>query len=96
VIKLNELMSIIAALAHVFVIIVRNNLLLYMVCASKKIKMVLYAVMALSNKANNVTITTYYLMMDVRIYVQYSLNIFVVFIQIEMVLLFVIITCNQK
>ena len=95
-IKLNELMSIIAALAHVFVIIVRNNLLLYMVCASKKIKMVLYAVMALSNKANNVTITTYYLMMDVRIYVQYSLNIFVVFIQIEMVLLFVIITCNQK
>jgi hypothetical protein len=94
VIKLNELMSIIAALAHVFVIIVRNNLLLYMVCASKKIKMVLYAVMALSNKANNVTITTYYLMMDVRIYVQYSLNIFVVFIQIEMVLLFAIIINN--
>ncbi len=93
-IKLNELTSIMAASAHVFVITVRNNLLLYMVCVLKKIKMVLYVVMELSNKANNVTITTCYLMMDVRIYVQYSLNIFVVFIQIEMVLLFAIIINN--
>jgi hypothetical protein len=94
VINLNELTLIMAASAHAFAIMVHNNLSLYMVYAYKKIKMVLYVVMELSNKTNNVMISTYYLMMDVRIYVIYSLNIFAVFIQTQMVLLFAIIINN--
>ncbi len=92
----NELTSIMAVLANVFVTMVCNNLLLYMVYAFNKTKMVLCVVMVLSSQVNNVMISTQYLMMAVQIYVLYRLIIFVVFIQIEMVLLFAIITNNQK
>jgi hypothetical protein len=96
VIQPNELTSIMAVLANVFVTMVCNNLLLYMVYAFNKTKMVLCVVMVLSSQVNNVMISTQYLMMAVQIYVLYRLIIFVVFIQIEMVLLFAIITNNQK
>jgi hypothetical protein len=90
VIQLNESLL----LVHVSVMMVLNNLRLYMVYVFLKIQMDQFVAMVTLKQVNNAMISIQPQMMDAPIYVQNKRIIIVVFIPILMELLFVIMISN--
>jgi hypothetical protein len=90
VIQLNESLL----MVHVSVMMVLNNLRLYMVYVFLKIQMDQFVAMVTLKQVNNAMISIQPQMMDAPIYVQNNRIIIVVFIPILMELLFVIMMSN--
>jgi hypothetical protein len=90
VIQLNESLL----MVHVSVMMVLNNLRLYMVYVFLKIQMDQFVGMVTLKQVNNAMISIQPQMMDAPIYVQNNRIIIVVFIPILMELLFVIMMSN--
>ena len=90
VIQLNESLL----MVHVSVMMVLNNLRLYMVYVFLKIQMDQFVGMVTLKQVNNAMISIQPQMMDAPIYVQNNRIIIVVFIPILMELLFVIMMNN--
>jgi len=90
VIQLNESLL----MVHVSVMMVLNNLRLYMVYVFLKIQMDQFVAMVTLKQVNNAMISIQPQMMDAPIYVQNNRIIIVVFIPILMELLFVIMMNN--
>jgi len=90
VIQLNESLL----MVHVSVMMVLNNLRLYMVYVFLKIQMDQFVAMVTLKQVNNAMISIQPQMMDAPIYVQNNRIIIVVFIPILMELLFVIMISN--